>query len=368
MNQSIHRRVRFFFAQCKPHHYLAIANIFFSCLLLGLIINHSYRQQHILFDDYGDSLSHLMADQLAVVMSNHNLIGLQSLLKEMTQYKDISNATVYDVDNTIIVQAGNLSNQGRDNNKIITSAITLDNALLGSLTVTVNNRVNLPISLITLLLISTLLPTILLFFKTPIVALANRDHLHIKPEVKSPPSKTSAPGQSVLVLHIHTLDKLFQQLNAEARQQQFLQFQDRLKKLLTLYSGDYLSASRDGLIIGFNNTEALSRLFNALCCAQLLQETNERQSSLLQFSAIVYEANRCLDLSEGLLPFRQLLNSTANQSGLFINNISLECAGLRERLQLQPLQGSNFTKVTGFSGNHRALLENQLTHLLQTKA
>ncbi|MGH1485744.1 MAG: hypothetical protein ACRBCI_05935 [Cellvibrionaceae bacterium] len=341
-------------------------------LVLGAVLNNEKHHWNTLVEDYGTNIAEISSNQLTISLSKNNQIGLQSLLNDLTDQGNIVNAVVYDVDNNIIVQAGEINTtRAAEGEKTITTPITLDNSVLGSLTITLstsslNNTTNaIILSLIFILLIAAAL----FFLFQNITQKVKESNSHIGPlpattaEVstdKTPTEESSA----LLILHIHTIEKLYRQLNAEARQKQFNQLQSLIKKVLTLYSGNQIAATSETILIKFNDYDQSTCFFNALCSAYLLNKANQKQQSLLHFSSILYDTNTNIDACETLFDIKQQLNDRENQ--ILVQRKIIENTNIEERVifdnNTEESKGS-FIKIIDLSESYCQLLKNQLAHL-----
>ncbi len=352
---------------------LCLASLIFFCVALGWLINAHHSQQQQILAAYGNTTSQLATSQLSVSMGNNNLIGLQSLLNDLVKQERVVNAIIYDVDNKIIVQSGNIDTLTPESHKAFTVPITLDNTILGSLTITFDSQITKNHWLILLLALTAILPIAISLFlivkRTPDKPLSEHKITKATEILTDTPIDTPAvkiANRSLLVVHIHTLDKLYQQLNAEARQKQFNKLQITIKKVLTLYSGKQVAVSPDCIILSFEDSDMTACSFSALCCAHLLREYSEQQQWLIHLSAILYSEKDDFDAAYNLPILRQYLNTVKKSGELLITAHLVDNSNLNKRLQLEDSNQNNFKKVIGFSDNYENLLKNQLSHLINT--
>ncbi len=349
-----------------------LASFIFFCMALGFIINTHHTQQQQIITAHGHTTSQLATSQLTVSMGNNNLIGLQSLLNDLVKQERVVNAVIYDVDNKIIVQSGNINTLTPEHHKAFTSPITLDNTILGSLTITFDTKTEKEHWVIFLLALAAILPIVIniLLIRRGIPRELLPPHTNTTTEEPEDISTKNIPIEpthcSLLVVHIHTLDKLYQQLNAEARQKQFDKLQTTIKKVLTLYSGQQVAASPDCVILRFEDSDITGCSFSALCCAHLLREFSEQQQWLIYLSTILYNEKDNFNAAHNLPALRQYLNNIKKPGELLVTNNSIENSSLSERLQLETCPSNGFRKVIKFSDNHENLLKNQLSHLINT--
>jgi len=357
----------------------AAAGFILSCLLLWLIAHHYQQQQASLIDAYGDALNQLATNQLKVSMSNNNLIGLQSILNDLIDQTNAINAIVYGVDNKIIVQAGEVNSA--DTFKAYTSPITIDDALLGSLTINIDDNIDSSYWLVIALLavLATLLLLLLRMLHTSARGPATKDHAvkkNVSPNSISTTNETNLSTdptstqvepqhQALLLLDFNTLDKLYKQLNADARNIEFEKLTLATQKILTLYSGVIIAASASTILIRFENKDQKDCVFNALCCAYLLKQAALKQQWLIGFSSHVYDNVDKVTITD-LSQLRHLChqNSNRDSSEIFIKQKTISEHQLDNRFTLSISPESEYSYVTGLSGNYENLIKNQLSYIL----
>jgi uncharacterized membrane protein affecting hemolysin expression len=383
MKSSI-QQLKYWLRQGKPLHRFALTAL--TCLtlcvlLLGLTLTANKDQQLLSLDNYGKAISRLASNQLAVPMSASNLIGLQSLLKELVAQDRVINAVIYGVDNRIVVQAGSISDIPV-HHKAYTQELTLDQSLLGSLTLTLDVHLNQTYSLYGFLLLSFLAlagaSARLLQAQAKLTTSADNfangedgpllsSTASAVTDSSAKPSITEAGHQAIVVLQLDTIDKLYQQLNADARQQELQQLQSTLSKVLTLYSGQQLGVSGTSIVIGFQGRDQSDCLFQSLCCAHLLQRACDQQQWLLKFTAHVSTACADFTLADDLKQMKQLLSDKNNLGRLLIKNSLITAAHLESRIEFNSVsngQDNGMASVIGFTSTYQQLLNNQLSHLL----
>lgn len=350
-------------------------------LFLWLLTGYYHQQQALFIDSYGNALNQLAADQLTVSMSNNNLIGLQSILNNLINQTQAVNAVVYGVDNKIIVQAGQVNALELGSFKAYTSPIALDDALLGSLTINIDHSTstNYIFPLIILALIASLLALLLQrnlqkklsntfgFIQTS--GTETQAETAIDMGIKTGANNasmetktTEAEHQTLLLLECHTLDKLYQQLNAEARNREFNKLQTAIQKILTLYSGKKIAATANTLLISFNDKDNKTCLFNALCCAHLLKQSSQQQQWLIQFSNFIYDGKEDIELDD-FAQLRSLYNHKDN-TGIIVKQSLITSNQLTERLRFASDTETDYIFIQGFAGTYENLINSQLSHII----
>jgi hypothetical protein len=302
-------------------------------------------------------------------MSNSNLIGLQSILNDLIDQTKAINAIVYGVDNKIIVQAGEVNSM--DAFKAYTSPITIDDALLGSLTINIDASTDSNYWL-TIALPALFAALLLLLLR--ILHTAVKDNLSTKEaqtatelnhNIDSVSRQAETKYQALLLLDFHTLDKLYKQLNADARNNEFEKLNSATQKILTLYSGVTIAASASTILIRFENKDQKDCVFNALCCAYLLNQTCLKQQWLIRFSSYVYDKEDNITITD-FTQLRPLCHQNINRdsSGIFIKQKTIREHQLDNRFTLTISPESEYSYVTGISSNYENLIKNQLSHIL----
>lgn len=344
------------------HQFAMVSTILFItfCITLWLMIAAKQQQQQDQLEHYGKNLSQLSSYQIGLFINDKNLIGLQAILSNLTEQERIMSAVIYNVDNTIIVQAGDIKNERGVDNQTLTTPITLDNSVLGSLTLALNTEVKIHASLIFLLVIIALAMFACGFFfinkrTLSMPAAATQAPLSGKQEDKEG-EKVLVPvpsRYSLLILHLNTLDKLYQQLSADARQQKLNQFEAVVSKVLTLYSVQYIGMTNGSIILSFENTDQTSRVFSALCSAYLLQRNSQNHQNLLQFSSVVFDSECDIDPLALLPTLRENLRGAENH--LLVQRELIENSDLAERLDYEESSTNSdcpLIRITGFSSSY----------------
>ena len=381
---------------CKRSALISLLLLGLFGTLVWLLTQQQQQQQQRLIDHYGNSIIQLSSQQLRLSLSNRNLIGLQSALDDLSQQQRVINAIVYDVNNQILVQAGNTSGQYTQPHKSLTTTIAIDNTVLGSLTLTLDTHTpeQRGLALLTVLLFTATLlgglhitasyqrrDTVLQTTSPQTTAAPATQQEQAKPRkaAQAAPSypKTPTTYTILLVLHLQNLDKLYRQLNAETRQQALGQLQSTLKNILTLYSGEQIATAADSLIIKFDSSDRKNAILNALCSAYLLDKTGEQQQWRLSFSSLIFDSTTELDAcatlphsqplfaKRGLFITKQLIaqqEAASADLGEYITTQALERAKTAEEESAEEAIG--FLQVIDFKDNHRHLLNNQLKHLI----
>lgn len=104
-------------------------------VLAGFVLGGRYaQQQSLLLEEYGTGMARLVANTSVDAALGRDLISLHALLREATQESRVMMATVHDVDNVLLVQAGQL--ESGLSNETFVAEITVDENLVGSISLT----------------------------------------------------------------------------------------------------------------------------------------------------------------------------------------------------------------------------------------
>lgn len=268
-------------------------------LLLGLLgvglhLHLSKAQQDAQINGYGQALASTAARQAVEATLNQDMLSLQAILQDITRNTAVVGATVHNLENQLLVQSGydphqNLSGKRYD----FTAPIALHNNIAGYLRVTLSqpdhsheDQLFLAIWVGAVMLALLIIwwsiqlqwwrnlrdklpsPTRLMF--TMIEKLPDIPEAPPEPEPKEP-DLPSAPQVAVrLHIHIHNLNRLYEQLNSESFSGLLRRFEKQLQDVLILYRGQRLLLNQGVLVIDFIGESYADCSFRALCCAQLL--------------------------------------------------------------------------------------------------
>ncbi len=339
----------------------AIACLFVCYTSLWLVSYDNNKQQKRFISYHGALVNKLMVEQLAPAMANNDLIGMQSLLQNLGQQQNIVNAVIYDINNTVIVQSGTINPRPLASHYSFTTPIVLENSHLGSLTTTINVRFQTKSWLFLVILIVAALPLLLLvhsLFKEQSINIANE-----KSPAQADNTETDIPPPLIdgfLLIKIHTLDKVYKQLNAQARNREFKTLDTLLNHVLTLYSGERIALSEDIIIVKFSREDKNKLLFDATCSAYLLLELVKEKRLFTKLSAILYGHQRNISLSADI----PLLSQLHQPDSIFVSSL-LDDEALEAKVVFEKSNEHSFQKITGFSESHQTLLSNQLSQLLK---
>jgi uncharacterized membrane protein affecting hemolysin expression len=288
-------------------------------VLLGLLGSalssyHSERQQHENVERYGKMLAQSAARQAVDATLNQDLISLQAILQEVSQYPTVVGTTIRNLENRLLVQSGHLPNQSvKGKRYYFTAPIALHNNVAGYLQVTLEmpRYAAQQQQFLLVWLCAVALALLIIWWSIQLQWWRNlRDKLPSAgrvmttmieriptiPEAPPEPEPTAPeppplPQVAVrLSIHITNMTRLYQQLNSEGFATLLRRFEKQLQDVLTLYNGQRLLLTDDTLIIDFIGESHHDCSFRALCCARLLSNLCARAPSpRLQISAAVQE-------------------------------------------------------------------------------
>jgi hypothetical protein len=158
---------------------------------------------------------------------------------------------------------------------------------------------------------------------------------------------------------------LFEQLDAQTRDQQLQDLGDILIKTTSLYSGELFVVDEDTLLLYFENHSIVDAGFQAICCAYLLQQATERKKLLLTPRVTISERNGIVDVAHKAAQSHLICDQNQSSDFLIEKNL-LENTELAERIEF--LHSDNikeaFVLFKGFRQNYLQLLKNQLERIL----
>ncbi len=252
---------------------LALAMI--SIVFMGTYYFHI--KQHQLLSSaekqYGESITQLIAEQIAPQLINHDAISLQAVSQKTVDSTAIVSLIIYDINNHILAQADkNINNEYLEDIQHFTTPIISSNNIIGSVTISLTTALYqsqlgisslLPKTLLLLLAIIILMVLVLLAILTKGTKkidhkdeenIKSKQHVSIKPDDQKSSPTTFPTDLVTLTLSINNIEMLYQQLNAELRIQQLSNLNSQLQKALKLYGGKLISNTGEMLVIGFEST------------------------------------------------------------------------------------------------------------------
>lgn len=336
--------------------------------LLGLFVFYllfvasaSQRYDHLL-RQHGQSLAESTAQQ-AVDPSLHNdLVSLRAICDLTASRPGVSAVAVHDVENQMLVQAGQMPGEGDARHAVFTSPITLNDSLAGYITVAITRQS----------LISSSAYILLNALWIVLAALCAWSLYRAKTFALEWPQKSEAPAapeieeREVLVEHfayaalcVKNVAVLRQQLDGGTFRSLFASVETLIEGIMMLYGGKDWRWQDNRYVIRFKSlTDEHSALFQAACAAYLL----------LDLAAIT--DNIPLDLSAQIaIDDKELASSHMPFVGLAVEGNIAQIPDLAERvvyLELGP--GDDRKIIAEFRAPYAALLEKQSTQLRAMEA
>lgn len=363
------KALRNWLSTSKENRIVFILSIAFM-LLLGFLswfnLNSQYIQQKNLVDTYSNTLTHMSADQLKVSMGSNNLIGLQATLNKLLEQPKVINAIVHNVDNKVIVQAGESTPLDSNTYRSVTAPISLDSNLLGSLTININDTLTINNSLtffILFVFISTLFFLIYKITKSDFKDIIE-NNVSNKPasiEEKDTISATVIKHKVFLLIHCHTIEKLHQQLTSDAKLKELKEFDTILDKILKLYSGDKTGITTNTILVCFDSVTNRDSLLNSLCSAYLLNQYGIKENWLLKISCYIYDTKSNVISTE--LNDLKLANNSHGRDGIFLKQQTIHQNNLQDIVNCKNTDGTDYLHLSNFNGSYAGLLNNQLKHI-----
>ncbi len=353
-------------------------------VLLLITTIHSNQQQQLLnirTSHYGNSLAEQAASQAANATLTNDRVSLQITLKDIVANPDIFSATIHDVDNRLLVQAGDSPTNGgysSDNSANYTAPITLHDSIAGYLTVTVDTQSiyqNLDNVWITGLIAVCLL---LIGFSF------TSHHTHTKVRPRSSDNNRAnelAPShradsvdvntcEATLMLHTCNIEALRKKINSSLKQKLYAELAQKLDGINMLYCGKLESASEDWLSIKYSGTDTVDAAFRATCAALLLIKLLQESASALQleFNGAVFIRDQKPQLSnflENSKINRRLQNSLTKQPAntILLHDESCTSDSLSQRISTCESNETQWLTVTGLQTGYDSLLEKQALQL-----
>ncbi|TQV71845.1 hypothetical protein FKG94_19580 [Exilibacterium tricleocarpae] len=358
----------------------------YLCLgaILAMLATAAYVQHHMArevadgHNRYGQALADMTAQQAVEATLSKDLVSLQVILSHVAQHSGVATATIHDVENRLLVQAGD--SPGTAARRNFTATITLQDTVAGY--VTVSTQINadpagiwppLSIAVALLLLFGGLAwqrnrrPSDL---SLPVVTPARVVDEVVPLETEPPREYHSA----LLTLHSANLGELRQQLNGQALKQLLSQFEQQLNGVTALYNGELLHLDDRCLqLVFYSNNSRDESSFHAICAALLMLGLQGRseQAVQLRLNAAVTAAQDSEEtfyqrLTTGVQQRESLAYlARAPVDTLLVQQQLLEHSTLQQRLQFLPLEDNRqFQRVREIDEPYLSLLEKQRRQLL----
>lgn len=341
---------------------------------------------------YGQALADLAARQAMDATLNHDLVSLQVILRDISENPDVTSTSIHDVENNLLVQAGDARRQGGERASF-TAPIALHNSIAGYVTVNLDLSSDSAVRyqlywlfgfmaiLFIALTLSALyfgrswgLPVILPRPAIPIVAEPP------KPKAASDEEETDENSGRVpepsfprveLVIHFHNLRELAGQLDHRSFRSVSQRMEEQFRSVMALHQGQLIQFDGDEARLSFGNPQINpDATFQAVCSAKLLLTLNAQNKPFpLGLSALILQRdsgstilkNLQFQLAE-LDDYFQLMRNS--ESGSLLMESRLLQADLASKLQQQPVDDfADLVQVLNLGDQYQQLLARQLDQL-----
>ncbi|MGH1372693.1 MAG: hypothetical protein ACRBBW_11690 [Cellvibrionaceae bacterium] len=356
-----------------------------TCLALSASL---LQQQHTQRLDlrtghYGKALSSLAAKQATDATLNHDLVSLQVTVSDVARNPHVLSATIHDVENRLLVQAGESPNTGDyalREHQSFTAPITLHDSVAGYVTVSIDSQALYEQQDDTWLLALLGLAGALLVLS--VLNLRQRpagvdptpaDHPHAAAPQSPEATSSSAPDDIIIGLSIQCINwpTLKQQLSGTLKQQLTEDLERQLSGINTLYSGKVHAAQDDCVELHFTGDDVGNTTFRAICAAQLLLQMLQSGCAgiQLQYACAIYRSDRSLALKQHIHNHRrqQQLQSTLKQHSantLLLDGQDCATSQLLQRVQVQPdLIDEHWFVIEQLQPSYQGLLDKQALQL-----
>lgn len=331
------------------------------------------KAQHII-NQYGEHIATITADQAAGNVLSNNAISLQAIAQNLHARNIASSVVIYNINHNILAQTNTVSPLEAQKLHYYTAPIASNNNIIGSVTIGIASSLlitetqYMPIGMLSLLLIIAILIT---YVKgrtaNPKRSKNNEEKTSISSSTYSAPQtltqeemETEQDNRLIfLTLTLHNMDQLYQQLNAEMRQQQLQRIEQHITHAIRLYNGEKHITSSNSMTLCFKQS---SDLLHCLFAAQLILQLNHRHpDSMLSVSALIHDKPQEETLSQCISHHRKTHTVLQQQHGLYIQqSIALQ---LSNKAIFEQADAPHLLRVTTLNDNYQTLLEKQLEQL-----
>ncbi|WNO08140.1 hypothetical protein [Teredinibacter sp. KSP-S5-2] len=356
--------MQFNFRVVPPQLSLLIGGLLGALLIAVVSLPSLFEDKEALFNQYGESLALLSANHAAEAFPSQNQVELRLILSELKKIPSVEVATIHDIENHLLAQAGKHAES--DDLINFTSPIVIHDSIAGYLTVTLNKSDygNQPVLQRVFVVIGTLLILIVwLTIKTNFIEI----HRTPKPETNHiseieeqendsqlPEEEMTASPKVYAVIQIKNLGVLNQQLNHSTLAKTLNKVGKITSDVLALYSGAGYEIEGDCYTLSFNAEDDVHEaLFRAVCSAHLIVELASIIHNIPLDLAGLVSANKN-DLTPVNIPVAGIqLDESAAEDDLIIR-----------RLRFMDVSEQDGQKIiSGFEQPFKNLLENQRKQL-----
>jgi len=348
------------------------------------------RNQRIWTFEYGQALANLSAHRALDSTLNHDLVSLQVILSDVAENPSVINATIHDVENNLLVQAGKRSNTSTQTGNF-SAPITLHNSIAGYVTITLDldgqNPFGGQLMWLFGLLAATLIALALFYsYVTRAKIVSEQSQTVSLPILKSPAkhqpeTDSDTDGDSAtnhfqthLIVRLQNYSELSRQLNGKTFRDINHRLEQYLIGILALYGGHLVHAGETTLHIQLKSTDSdTDATFNGLCAALLLMKLNQQAANIpLHLSALLHDSESNSSILKRLPyafaeqdDYRQLLNKVPENT-LLAQKQLFEQAALAQRFNTSECSDADdLIQVVSVAQPYADLLEKQVLQLSQ---
>lgn len=317
--------------------------------------------------NYGHALSAMAAKQAVDASFNHDLVRLQVILQDVTANPHAVLATIHDVENNLLVQAGD-TRRLNSLRKSFTSPINLHDSIYGYVSVTIDGgdwSLSSSHSLLAALSALFLCLCGWSFYRSDAISWPpseastdtppDRDDTREQPEAERVTIVPAPPQEMVYAaIHIKNLHVLRNQLNGQSFRDTITRLEKIMSDVMALYGGHRFELVNNAYLLEFNAVQGRGEaLFHATCSAYLILELSGIIDKIPLDLAALVSANED-DVVPEKLPFAGLIvEATAGAEGLINRRIAFMDLGTNDGRRV----------VSGFQQPFKTLLENQRKQL-----
>lgn len=369
----LHPLLNHFSTLQKPYRLLLWIALSALCTLQLCHYLYSQQQQALLnnsVEQYGERIAKLTADQVISSILNNDAISLQAVAQNIHSRSIASSVVIYNISNDILAQTNPSHHAAANDIRHHTAPVVSNNNIIGSVTIGISaasltTPSDRPISLtLTLLLLIAMGCFYIKGRQSHHKEVASntqiKDDLHVSPE-STPSTIDTNINTFFLTLKIHNINQLYQQLNAELRQQQLLILEQHISDAINLYGGKKHVINYDSVTLSFEKTEDI---LNTLFSAELILQLNtQTQDSIIILSALIQHQNTDDTLYHSLDCARKSFSITTPQHGLFINAALSNNEQLNSRVVLDTCESPKIFRIASLTQSYQKLLDKQLQKL-----
>ncbi|MGH1470812.1 MAG: hypothetical protein ACRBCS_06435 [Cellvibrionaceae bacterium] len=354
---------------------------------------------------YGQALANVAARRAIQSTLNLDLVSLQVILQEIVENPSVTNATIHDVENNLLVQATSSAQKNRrqtiSRQTNFTAPINVHDSITGYVTVSIDfssaNSHKTLYGIFSILAIGLIAINLVLqkFLVSGQLSSRNSES-STKPSINTLPIVTQLPQTEEeslpeetpthieldkknprieLIIQFQNLRTLYGQLNHRSFRSIIQRIEIQLRDLMALYSGELTLINADNARITFRNNTLTEAAFNAICSAHLVTTLNKQQEGIhLALSCLIVKRDPDTSTLKHLAfnLFKQdtesdILNESDDSDILIENELLADthspCLATRVEFSLEDTPSSSTAIIQQIKEPYSSLLEKQLAQL-----